>query len=359
MSKWALAYLIVPIWMLSGSFCSSETPQPSSETKPASSDFDSGRFAWTLAAPVAQARPCGGEKWHSLKDPSVVRHNDRLHVFCTVRGVRRSHGIVTLSFSDWAEAGQTTPTLLQNHAGFFCAPQVFYFTPQRRWYLICQASDKSWTPEYQAAYATTDRIEDPASWSLLKPLGAHPAPGGNAGLDFWIVCDERKAHLFFTTNDGHVWREETTLDAFPGGWSEAALAIQGDVFEASHTYRLKGRSQWLTLVEAQSDRGADQGGPGWRYQKAYLADRLEGPWKELAAGSEKTFASMLNVRLTTSDRWTDSISHAELLRAGVDERLEVDPASLRVLFQGVTDRDRAGKAYGQIPWRLGLLEPVR
>jgi hypothetical protein len=44
-----------------------------------------------------------------------------------------------------------------------------------------------------------------------------------------------------------------------------------------------------------------------------------------------------------------------LLRAGFDQRLEVDPADLRFLFQGVSDRDRAGKAYGEIPWRLGLL----
>jgi hypothetical protein len=36
----------------------------------------------------------------------------------------------------------------------------------------------------------------------------------------------------------------------------------------------------------------------------------------------------------------------------------VDPADLRMLFQGVTDRARAGKPYGQIPWRLAMLEPA-
>jgi len=58
------------------------------------------------------------------------------------------------------------------------------------------------------------------------------------------------------------------------------------------------------------------------------------------------------------ERWTDSISHGELLRAGFDERLEVDTADLRFLFQGVTNQARAGKPYGQIPWRIGMLEPV-
>jgi hypothetical protein len=30
--------------------------------------------------------------------------------------------------------------------------------------------------------------------------------------------------------------------------------------------------------------------------------------------------------------------------------------ALRFLFQGVSDEARAGKPYGQIPWRLGILE---
>jgi hypothetical protein len=70
-----------------------------------------------------------------------------------------------------------------------------------------------------------------------------------------------------------------------------------------------------------------------------------------------TFASMANTR-PIGERWTDSISHGELIRSGYDERLCVDPANLRFLFQGVSNRERAGKPYGQIPWRLGTLKPA-
>lgn len=143
-----------------------------------------------------------------------------------------------------------------------------------------------------------------------------------------------------------MWRTRTALADFPRGWGEAEVALQANIFEASHTYKLKGASQYLTLVEAQNAGG------GWRSYKAYLADRLDGPWRALAA----PFASMDNAKPTGS-RWTDNISHIELLRAGCDEKLEVDPANLRVVFQGVLDRDRSGKKYGEIPWRLGLLEP--
>ncbi len=310
-----------------------------------------GEFRWRCGPPVLSARDVGGDTCHSAKDPSIVRHNGRWHLFLTVRGVHRSHTIQYLSFEDWRDAAGAPRTVLPMHPGYFCAPQVFFFTPARKWYLLCQASDESWEPKYQPAFSTSDDLSKPAAWTPLTPLVGRKPAALKGWLDFWVICDETKAHLFFTSNDGRMWRMETRLQSFPGGWSEPVVALQGDLFEASHTYRLKGRAEYLTIVEAQS-------GHGWRYQKAYLADRLDGPWRPLAAERDRAFASMTNVK-QTGDRWTDSVSHGEMLRAGVDEKLVVDPADLRFLFQGVLDRDRAGKPYGEIPWRLGLLESVR
>jgi uncharacterized protein with NRDE domain len=48
----------------------------------------------------------------------------------------------------------------------------------------------------------------------------------------------------------------------------------------------------------------------------------------LAAIKDQTFASLRNVT-QPEKRWTDAISRGELIRAGIDERLEVDPASVR------------------------------
>lgn len=306
-----------------------------------------GDFKWISSQPLVNAQAADGENWHSIKDPSIVRFNNRWHLFCTVRGKERSHAIVYLSFANWADARLAPHHVLSCHKGFFCAPQVFYFLPHKKWYLICQASDEGWTPNYQAAFSTTSDISNPQSWSALRPLGAKPA-NGKSGLDFWIISDAAKAYLFFTTLDGRMWREETTRERFPGGWSSPALALQGDLFEASHTYRLNGRNQYLTVVEAQSDEGR-------RYFNAYLAERLDGQWRPLAAQKLKPFASLTNVT-QPGGRWTDSISHGELIRSGYDEKLAVNPMDLTFLFQGVSDGERQGKSYGEIPWRLGLLE---
>jgi hypothetical protein len=306
-----------------------------------------GEFQWTVSQPLFAPVESTEDTYHSVKDPSIVFHQGRWHLFCTVRGRNRSHQIEYLTFTDWGHPEAVKRQMLTMHPGFFCAPQVFYFEPHRKWYLICQASDDSWDPKYGAAYATTEDIADPTSWSKLRPLG-HKHAEGKAGLDFWIICDDAKAHLFFTTLNGKMWREETSLADFPNGWSEPKLAIQGDVFEASHTYKLKGLDKYLTVIEAQ-------GGHGWRYFKAYVADRLDGEWKPVADTKEKTFASLANTT-PVGDRWTDCISHGELLRVGCDQKLEVDPTNLRCVFQGVLDKDRGSKPYGEIPWRLGLLE---
>jgi hypothetical protein len=146
-----------------------------------------------------------------------------------------------------------------------------------------------------------------------------------------------------------MWREETTLKQFPRGWSEPELALEADIFEASHIYKIVGQEKYLTVVEAQN-------GPAWRYYKAYLADRLDGQWTPLADSKEKNFAGKNNVTFSQDEQWAGSISHVELIRSGYDETLAIDPNNLRLIYQGVLDPDTAGKPYGQIPWRLGLLE---
>ena len=121
--------------------------------------------------------------------------------------------------------------------------------------------------------------------------------------------------------------------------------MKDGIFCLPGSYKLNGRSEYLTLIEAQ--------GGGRRYYKAYLAQRLEGPWRGLADSLAKPFAACANVQ--QEPEWTASISHGEPLRAGVDETMEVDPARVRFLFRGASDQEYRAQSYGAIPWRLGIL----
>lgn len=317
------------------------------------------RYQWNLSKPLLEPLQREGDFCFSVKDPTVVRHDGKWHVFCTLRSKERSHQIEYLTFDAWENTSAASRHLLHCREGYFCAPQVFYFRPQNRWYLLYQVGEKDRKLGLQPAFSTTTDISDPDSWTPAQLLFPDADPEGVSGwIDFWILCDENDAYLFFTSLNGHLWRMSTGLAHFPFGFSMAQSVLNEDhpdwrLFEASHTYRVKGSNTYLTLVEGQDKRN------GWRrFYLSYVADHLGGKWTPLAASAENPFASAENVIAQDGGIWTDNISHGELLRDGSDETLTVDPANLRLLIQGAMSSQMQGIPYGQIPWRLGLLTPA-
>ena len=347
LAKWmhrCLCVMLSGLWLLGGAaaVCADSAP----DSQEAIDDLLAGRFKWSVSAPLVHPLQRPGDLTYSIKDPSIIRYKGKWHLFCTIRGKKRSHQIEYLCFDDWKQVEKARRRLLKLREGYFCAPQVFYFTPHKRWYLIHQVIEESHEPALQPAYSTTDDIADANSWTESKLLFSAQPENVKRWIDFWVICDSGRAHLFFTSLDGQMWRCEATLTEFPSGWSRPHIVLRGDIFEASHTYRLKRLNKFLTVVEAQAG--------GRRYYKAYLASALDGAWLPLAASEDKPFASPANT-MDIGVHWTDSFSHGELLRDGYDETLLVDPADLRFLFQGVSDEGKKGKPYGQIPWRLGIL----
>jgi hypothetical protein len=223
--------------------------KPSESESQAITNLLAGRFQWTVSQPLLGPLQRPDALTYAIKDPSIVFHEGRWHLFCSVRSSKLYAQMEYLTFEDLKDPQPSKREILKVHSGHCGAPQVFYFRPHQRWYLICQASGDSWTPNDIAAYSTSTNINDPESWRPLAPLEQQWADG-KRGLDFWVICDDAKAHLFFTTLDGRMWREETSLSDFPTGWSEPVLAIKGDVFEASHVYKLDGMDKYLTVIEA-------------------------------------------------------------------------------------------------------------
>jgi len=312
-------------------------------------DFQAPRL-WEYSAPLIAPEVRDSNPSQAQKDPSVVFYGGKWHVFMTVKLPGRS-AVEYCSFSTWEAANASPRTLLKvSDSNYYCAPQVFYFRPHQKWYLIYQmgvpGADKMWV-----AYSTTADIADPQSWTRALPIldGGKDDPRKVGGLDYWIICDAQRAYLFLTSLDGRMWRLWTRLEVFPRGFGHCELALEAKVFEASHTYKLKGLDKYLTVIEEN----------GRRYYKAYLADRLDGEWAALADTADRPFAGWKNIRPAAGvEPWTDNISHGELVRDGWDETLTVDPGNLQFIFQGMWDKDKSGRAYGQFQWRIGMLTPI-
>ena len=305
---------------------------------------------WNYSKPLISPEHRQNDPSHAQKDPSVVFHEGKWHVFMTVKLPGRSV-MEYCSFADWDRANEAERTILKvSDSDYYCAPQVLYFVPHRKWYLIYQVGvpgpQKMWV-----AYSTTSHIDRPESWTPAQPIldGGRDDPRVEGGIDYWIICDDERAYLIYTSNNGKMWRLWTNLSNFPKGFNDCQLALTGEIFEASHTYRLKGLNKYLTVIEQD----------GRRYYKAFLADRLDGDWTPIADSAEKPFASWKNIRPEQGvEPWTDNVSHGELIRDGVDQTLTVDPKNLRFVFQGMLDEQKTGKEYGQFPWRIGMLTPA-
>jgi endo-1,4-beta-xylanase len=316
--------------------------------------FDSGlpsSFRWTSPGPLVTAKQDATHPIVSVKDPSVVFFGGRWHVFATTANTSMAWSLVYFSFTDWADADAAPFAYLDNSppglTGYHAAPQVFFFAPQSKWYLIFQSG--------QPQYSTNDDVGNPAGWTQPANFYASEPPGytanrGNGGwLDFFVICDDANCHLFFTDDDGELFRSQTTVTDFPRGFGDATVAIQGvkeTIFEGSAHYRIKGKDAYLTIVEAF-------GPTGNRFFRSFVSPTLDGVWSPLAAAWDNPFAGKTNV--TFSDgAWTNDVSHGELVRSGHDQRLEVDPNNLQLLYQGA-DPALTGGEYSQIPWKLSLL----
>ncbi len=305
-----------------------------------------GPLTWTSSGVLINPVSDDAHKLVSIKDPTVVYYNDTWHVYATTANDQGAWSIVYLSFKDWSEALGAKPYYIDdnpNLRGYHCAPQVFYFRPHKKWYLIYQSQ--------QPQYSTTDDLSKPETWTPPEDFFTSTPPNvPQLWIDYWVICDDAHAYLFFTGDNGRMYRSRTKIEDFPNGMSDPEMVIEETretLFEGSMTYKIKGTSKYLTLVEGL--------GPS-RYYRAYIADRLDGKWTpvENADTYQAPFAGINNVAFQEGVKaWTMDISHGELVREGYDETLTIDPSNLRMLYQG-RDPDSGGP-YHSLPYRLGLL----
>ncbi|MEU6474617.1 non-reducing end alpha-L-arabinofuranosidase family hydrolase [Streptomyces massasporeus] len=306
------------------------------------------RFSWNSGGTLISPKPDATHDIAGIKDPTVVQYNGKYHVFASTAS-SSGYNLVYLNFSDWSQAGSATHHYLDRSAigrGYRAAPQVFYYAPQRLWYLVYQTGN--------ASYSTNPDISNPNGWSAPRnfyssmPDIIRQNIGNGHWVDMWVICDSANCHLFSSDDNGHLYRSRTTVGQFPNGFTDTVIALQDSkyaLFEASNVYKVQGSNQYLLLVEAI-------GSDGRRYFRSWTAGSLAGSWTQLAASEGNPFAKSSNVAFP-SGAWTRDISHGEMIRAGHDQTLTIPSCRLQYLYQGMNPN--AGGDYNLLPWRLGLL----
>ena len=286
---------------------------------------------WYVDERIIYHGECKPYDYYGAKDPTIVYYDGKYHVFYT--GANQGGGWQMLYTSASTISGlKNAPRTYMSKIGeaYFCAPEVFYYEPHKLWYLVYQDGT------YGAAYATTTNIADPNSWSGPKSFGI----SGNMGWDYFIICDDHYAYMYNTPDDGSgkLYLRKTTLENFPKGWSAPEVALN-DTFEGAEVYKSLADGQYYLLIEDMKDG---------RYYELWTSSSAGGPWKQV---SEK-WAWRGNLRYN-ADKWTTNVSHGELIRAGYNQKLEInDINKVDLLIQGTND---LSGPYQQITWDLGII----
>src|SRR5712691_5738468 len=185
-------------------------------------------FRWHSSGALISPRSDSSHDIVSIKDPSVVFFHHRWNVFASVANSAGSYSMVYTSFTDWSRAGNAPQFYLDTNpsigTGYRAAPQVFFFAPQHRWYLVYQTGAGG-------SYSTADDPGRPDTWSA--PRNFYPAMpdiirqniGRGFWVDFWVICDSANCYLFSSDDNGHLYRSQTTVADFPNGFTNTVIAL--------------------------------------------------------------------------------------------------------------------------------------
>ena len=117
------------------------------------------------------------------------------------------------------------------------------------------------------------------------------------------------------------------------------------MFEAVHIYKAKGLDEYHMFYETIGPTAQR------RYGLA-TAKHLLGPWNNItcdfATGEQLHYPAHAH-------KWTEEVSHGEMIRSGYNQNLEYDPLKTEFLIQGMLNSEHKGP-YPSLPWKLGIIK---
>jgi len=317
----------------------------------------------------------------AVKDPTIVYYRDRFHMFYTGKASYETRDSLSYLSKNGSGLGYVSASSLEGLNGarrydmgritgsVLVAPQLFFFEPQGLWYLIAQTVVEG-KPDLMPVYLTNPELEDVHGWTAPRIIETGKSDNG-FWIDFWVICDDMKAHLFYTDHRGSLYRFECPLDQFPQGFrdeeEETVLTVRGEnsrgrwrMHEASHIYYVREHDHYLNIMEAVYPHPIRKN--YWDSRNRFLfgmvAQKLEGPWTRIEPGMNQFLGDPSSLYTPDGERSIyDQISHPELIRAGHDQRLEIKNYDLQLIFQAF-DADGLGPDYdyNYLPWKLMVAE---
>lgn len=313
-------------------------------------------FTWSSSGILINPKSDATHNIIAVKDPSVVDYGGRWYVYMSTVDANGNYGMATINFADWSQAASAPFTYLDTTAiggGYKTAPMLFYFAPQKLWYLTYQTGSN-------IGYATNPDITNPNGWSATHDFYSNGTPsiisqniGSGYWVDSWVICDSANCYLFSADDNGHIYRSTSSISNFPNGFGDGSNTViaasdsnKNAMFEADNVYKVDGSNTYLLVVEAIASSGR-------RLFHSWTANSLTGTWSPLAATDSSPFLGAPNVTFPAgTSAWTQDFSSGEAIRSGYDQNDTLSPCHLQYLYQGKDPS--ANQSYNLLPWRIGL-----
>lgn len=285
---------------------------------------------WMMSSPLFRLAKDNADDPAILLDPCVVKHDGKWHLFAGGPA-----GVMYYPFDDFKADGPVIRGRKTSAAGL-AVPQVYYHRASKKWHMVGQQSykDGEGMTRLGPVLSVSDKVDDPVGWSkpvrmeIALPLDEKKMPAG--WMDFYVIFDGDKAHLF-ATSGGLLWRSETKASDFPQGWSTPVVALKANIIYASHTYRQETPqgSRFITTITSSGHDPVTK--MGRQFQVSYTTDKLDGEWKPDLVKPGTPFAGFGNASIA-DPRWSRNIVHGEPLREGNDERMILEAEPTRFVF---------------------------
>lgn len=294
---------------------------------------------WTVGSPIFEKGEKGAFDEISVKDPSIVFYKNEWHLFYTARSNNQyTTGYVSSrTIKGLKDAPRFELEQIRGETRYGCAPQVFYFAPHKKWYLIYQNRNSN----YQPVFSTNLEISEPKLWAVPKNLIEKDSK--EKWIDFWVIADNAKVYLFYTEAHNGVMVRSAKIEDFPNNWGESKK-IFDDVHEAVHIYKVKGENEFHMIYEL-NDKGVRSFGLA-------KSNNLDGSWQRVtdnyASGNQLNYSNV-------SKQWTEMVSHGEVIRTGYNQKLVYDPKNCRWIIQGMM-KNELNVDYPLLPWKLGIIK---
>jgi endo-1,4-beta-xylanase len=337
---------------------------------------------WTITGTILLPRPASPLDNIAVKDPSIVYFNGQYHLFYTAKSKKVTEGGLEYHTGCAYVHAPTLETLndadrisIDSITGIaMIAPQVFYFKPGKCWYLIAHTPVlKDELARLTPVFTRNPDIENPAGWSEPEEIMTCKIDQG-FWIDFWVICDNEQAWIFYADQKGSVFRLGCRLEEFPQGFSRSspACALHVDhmdepepwrMFEAVHVYYVEKEDDYLAILEGAYAHPSLEGQVDSRNRFIFgmRADSLNGTWERIEPGQNQFLAEAKNIRSPKGSRLPyTQVSHPELIRAGYDQELVIADYNLSMIFQtfdGSAVPDSYN--YNDLPWELILMKNQR